>query len=624
MRAMGELRDRRSTRDRRGMRPARLWPAVAVGCALLLAGCASMPGSGEVHKVGGEQSADSDQQVQVLGIKPHSGEFPEEIVRGFLEATTSDEAEYATAKEYLTTGMAKRWDPFAKITVLSGAPSPIDESVGNARKEGFRSFGLTGSQVAGVDDKHAYSPGEGTSFHTSFQLVKENNEWRIDSVDNGLVLTESDFQRIYHSVNMYYFASLGTSGAGPATLVADPVYLRRRINSLESAVSAMLGGPTDWLAPVVTSDAPKGVALYSKDADNGVSLDDSQHLRVRLNAMADRMGATQCRRLAAQLLPTAQSQSATKITSVELQRANGDSACTLSDEQARPFAPETLSGSAPQQFFIDDQQQLVSLPDDSSSLAEPVPGVLGGSKANLVSVAVKRDGQFAAGVRTGGHELIVANITKGSADPGRAALTSTAHAPKDGLSAPSWDGYGNLWVADRDGARSRLLMLRNGTNEQHEVAVPDLGDARIESLRVAPDGVRIAMLVKKDGRTQLKFGRIQRSGTPEAPVISVAGLKGVTPQLEDVTAASWAGGSRLLVVGTESGGLQQIQYMNTDGSVPATPGLPGISDAASVAASEDQTKPLLAAYKGGIYRLLAQDANWKQIAAKGTGPVYPG
>lgn len=606
---------------RLGGRPGRLW--LPVVCAVLLAGCASMPGSGEVHRVAGEQGADSDQQVQVLGIKPHPGEDPDQIVRGFLEATTSDEAEYATAKEYLTTTAAQHWDPFAKITVLSGGPSPVEEQSGTARKEGYHSFGLSGTQVAAVDEKHAYTPGDGTTFHTTFQLVKEKGEWRIDAVDNGLVLTDSDFQRIYHSVNMYYFANLGTPGAGP-TLVADPVYLRRRIDSLESAVSAMLGGPTDWLGPVVRSEAPKGVALYTKDSDHGVSLDDAQHLRVRLNSMADRMGAAQCQRLAAQLLPTAQSQSATKITSVEVQRANGDSACTLSDERAKPYLPETLSGSSPRQFFIDDHQQLVALPDDNISLADPVPGVLGGPNAKLASVAVKRNEQFAAGVRTGGRELVVANIAKDSSDPGRVVLTSAAHAANDGLSAPSWDGYGNLWVADRDGPRSHLLMLRDGTGEPREVPVPDLGDARIQSLRVAPDGTRIAMLVKKDGRTALKLGRIERSGTAETPVITVTALKGVTPQLEDVTAASWAGGSRLLVVGTESGGLQQIQYMNTDGSVPSASALPGISDAASVAASEDQTKPLLAAYKGGIYRLLPQDANWKQIAAKGIGPVYPG
>ncbi|MCZ4118763.1 LpqB family beta-propeller domain-containing protein [Streptomyces sp. H39-S7] len=616
MRAMGERH------ARRGGRQARLW--VPVVCAVLLAGCASMPGSGEVHKVAGEQSADSDQQVQVLGIKPQPGEFPDQIVRGFLEATTSDEAEYATAKEYLTTSMAQRWDPFAKITVLSGGPSPVEEQSGTARKEGLHSFGLNGTQVAAVDEKRAYTSGDGTAFHTSFQLVKEKNEWRIDWVDNGLVLTESDFQRIYHSVNMYYFANLGTPGAGASTLVADPVYLRRRINSLESAVSAMLGGPTDWLAPVVRSEAPKGVALYNKDGDHGVSLDDAQHLRVRLNSMADRMGAAQCQRLAAQLLPTAQSQSATKITSVEVQRANGDSACTLSDERAKPYLPETLSGASPRQFFIDDHQQLVSLPEDNSLMADPVPGVLGGATAKLVSAAVKRDEQYAAGVRAGGRDLVVANISKGSSDPGRVVLTSTAHAANDGLSAPSWDGYGNLWVADRDGSRSRLLMLRDGAGDAGEVVVPDLGDARIQSLRVAADGTRIAMLVKKGNRTSLKLGRIERGGTAEVPVITVTALKGVTPQLEDVTAASWAGGSRLLVVGTESGGLQQIQYMNTDGSLPSTSALPGISDAASVAASEDQTKPLLAAYKGGIYRLLAQDANWKQVAAKGIGPVYPG
>jgi hypothetical protein len=68
--------------------------------------------------------------------------------------------------------------------------------------------------------------------------------------------------------------------------------------------------------------------------------------------------------------------------------------------------------------------------------------------------------------------------------------------------------------------------------------------------------------------------------------------------------------------------VQQIQYINTDGS--SATAQEGINEATSVAASEDQTKPLLASYNGNVYRLLPADSNWKQVSPPGGNPVYPG
>lgn len=68
-----------------------------------------------------------------------------------------------------------------------------------------------------------------------------------------------------------------------------------------------------------------------------------------------------------------------------------------------------------------------------------------------------------------------------------------------------------------------------GTRTAVEVSVPDLGDGRIESLRVAADGVRIAMLVTEKGHTKLRLGRIERGGTHEHPKLTVTALRLVTP-----------------------------------------------------------------------------------------------
>jgi hypothetical protein len=593
--------------------------ALPVCAALLLAGCASMPSSGEVRKVGDGQRADADSQVRVFGIAPRAGAKPSEIVSGFLEATTSGEADFATAKKYLSKGLSGKWNPLAGVTVFSS--SDIEPSGSGDEKS--TTVSLSGTKAAVVDAKDAYTPDQ-SGFQTSFHLIKQNNEWRIDGLRDGLVLSEPDFQRLYHSANMYYFARLGADedrdGTRRQTLVADPVYLRNQTDPLVSTVSALLAGPSDWLAPVTTSAAPAGTELDDKAPDQGVSLDDSQRLRVRLDHSADHLPHQSCVLLAAQLFATVQAQASAELSAAEVLRTDGSKVCEVSDDDA--YSPEILAGASSRQYYIGAaDHNLLELTADSST-AMQVAGPFGDKKAGLGSVAVRRDEQEAAGVLANGRDLVVGPLT--SEEPfGQPVLASGAQNPKkDGLSAPSWDGFDDLWVADRNPKAPKLFMLRDGGGAPHEVAVPDL-NGRVESLRVSADGVRIALIVRgKDGATTLQLGRVQRGTAQDPDDFSVTLLRNITPVGENVTSVSWAGDSRLVVLGSEiGGGVQQIQYMNTDGS--AAPALEGINEATSVAASEDQSKPLLASYNGSVYRL-PPDANWKQVSPPGINPVYPG
>ncbi|MCQ4046666.1 LpqB family beta-propeller domain-containing protein [Streptantibioticus rubrisoli] len=585
-------------------------------CALLLTGCATMPDTGEVTKVGNEQRSDSDPQVRVFGVQPQKNEQPMQIVRGFLEATTSDEADYQTAKKYLT-GPALKWDPFAQTTVLSGGPQLDQEPASAAREDTGTTITLTGGQVATVDRKHSYSPAAST-YRTSYHLIKVAGEWRIDSLPDGLVLSESDFQRIYRSVNMYYFAQLGPEESqvplAKDVLVADPVYVRRRIDPVTSTVQALLAGPSNWLQPVVTSAFPDGTWLKSQK----LNLDDSGKLRVQLGGSVTSLGQDQCQRMAAQLLDTVQDQSSTQVTSVDVVGPDGATLCALAHDQAQAYAPARVVGNGAQQYYVDTDHRMVSVAGNGET-AHPVPGPFGETAARLQSVAVTRDGQTAAGVKSDGRSLYVAPLASGGT--AREVLTSEARDPSEGLTTPSWDGLGNLWVADRDPAHQRLLMWRDGRTT--EVSVPNLADGQIKALRVAADGVRMALLVQQGGSTTLQLGRIERSGTAQHPQVSVTELRAVAPQLDDVEAASWAGESRLVVVGKQSRGVQQLQYVDTDGSAAYTPTLPGISKVSAVAAFEDQQRPLLVASDEGMYQLPI-DGDWQQVSPDGTAPVYPG
>ncbi|MEU3191356.1 LpqB family beta-propeller domain-containing protein [Streptomyces sp. NPDC006992] len=615
-------------RTRRGGTAARRRRALIVlaSCGALLAGCASMPDGGKVKHVSSSHRSGVDSQVRVYSVSPQKGEAPTQIVRGFLEATTSDEATFPTAREYMTPDMARKWDPFASTTVLSDAPGAVKAPPESTAVKGGYSVEVSGDRMAEVDNKHAYSPSEG-KYSEVFRLTKVKGEWRIDEMPDGLVLGESDFQRIYRPINTYYYAQLGPDAAsitdGQNVLVADPVYLRRRIDPVTETVSALLQGPSGWIDPVVGSSFPRGSRLAR---GQHLSLDDSGVLRLRLNARAAEAGGRRCARMAAQVLYSVQDQASAKVGKVELAGPKDRQLCSRTREQVAAYQPGRLNGSAKRAYFIDGKHRVASFKSKSAS-ARPVEGPLGSGQVEMGAVAVNRIESEGAAVSRGRRALYVASLEGSSASTalGDPVLTSAAEKEKDRLTAPSWDGLGDLWVADRDPDAPRLLRLRSGKEQPDEVRVPDLGDdERIESLRVASDGVRILLRVRDgEGHASLQLGRVVRGGTAKNSRVTVEQLRPVAPQLVDVSAVSWAGGSRLVVVGRESGSVQQLQYMETDGSVSDQPTLPGITDVTGVAASEDESKPLLADSEDGIVRL-PPDANWRMLTEDGSAPAYPG
>ncbi|WP_449349687.1 MtrAB system histidine kinase MtrB [Streptomyces shaanxiensis] len=221
-----------------------------------------------------------------------------------------------------------------------------------------------------------------------------------------------------------------------------------------------------------------------------------------------------------------------------------------------------------------------------------------------------------------GKSLYVGSLVSGGSlgDPVLVSGGKTADAP---LTTPSWDIEGDLWVADRNPADPRLLLFKEGAGKPLTVETPGL-DGRIKDVRVAADGVRIALVVEKGGKQSLFVGRIEREGrTGDARSVSVRGLRSTTPELEEVTTMSWAGDSRLVVVGREQGGVQQTRYVQVDGSTPEGPPPAALTGVKEIAASEDDEMPLVAYSEDGIVRL-PSGAQWQKVDADGTAPVYPG
>ncbi len=576
-----------------------------------------MPDSGDLRGV--ESTPRQDTQVRVFAMPPQEDAPASEIVQGFLEALTSDDPNYETASRYLTPEAAKTWQPELSTTVLANGPTIGPERPADRGDANVVSYSLTGERVATVDQQQSYAPADG-DYGQSVFLTRDpkTKQWRIDGLPQGVVMGKSDFQRNYTSVNKYYFASNTTTGTSPQTVaVADPVYVRERVDPMTQMVRSLLTGPTSWLDHVVRSSFPTGTKL--KKGVTSLTPDDRSILTVPLNDRAARVSPTRCEAMAAQLLFTLQNLTPA-VDEVELQ-ADGKQLCMLNEADADEVAARGSMRSPEYLYFLDGEHRLVRLPaGNSSTNPDPVPGALGEGGKELRSVAVSRDEHSAAGVGIDGKALYVGSLVSGGS-LGEPVLSSKGPTENDRLTAPSWDAEGDLWVADRDPADPRLLLLEEGAGKPLTVRTPGL-DGRVKDIRLAADGVRIALVVEKDGKQSLFVGRIERGEKPgEAP--SVQELRSATPEMEEVTTMSWAGDSRLVVVGREQGGVQQMRYVQVDGSTPEGPAPAALTGVKEIAASEDDRLPLVAYSEDGIVRL-SSGTQWQKVDTDGTAPVYPG
>lgn len=578
-----------------------------------------MPDSGGVHQVPLSEQRE-DPRARTYAERPEPGARPQRIVSDFLEALRSDD--YATvAKAYLTE-KARVWTP-GETTVLAEAPEvtewrPTGPKPVNREKVSTAVVQLHGDKVARLNEAGTYTPDE-RPYSLNIELSKErkSGQWRIVDPPRGLVISRADFERTFQPASTYHFTARSKD-----TLVADPVYVRRRIDPVTDAVRTLLDGPGGLIGTVTQTTFPERTKLAENQR---LTVNEEGTLRVRL-VTRTKPGLYTCERMAAQVLHTAQSQEGVRVDHVELLTAKDTKLCDLSATAGERYAPDRLARHPDSLYFIDSKHRLVRTPpgpDGGDAGPATVISPLGDGRPAFGSAAVARSEKKAAGVTATGRELYVSSLDESSSlgDPLVTSDATEAQAERgDGLTAPSWDGLGDLWVADRVGGESRLYWMAGGASEPVRIDVTGL-DGRIEALRMSAEGARIALVVSEGSESRLVLGVV----SVEDGVPVVAQLRDTGP-LAEVRAVSWAGESRLLVVGRETEGVQQMRLVSTDGSVPPAAELgQGLTGVTAVAAAEDGTKPLVAASEDGIVRL-PQNAYWKAVSGGegGTAPVYPG
>lgn len=603
-------------RDRR--RVARL---VALLLSLTaLAGCASMPDGGPVAGLSLDSSDQTQgSQVTVFALGPRAGAGPSAIVSGFLEALTSDDPGFAVARQYLTQDAVGQWDAGAGLTVLDTFTSTLYPEDNNLSQSA--QVTLSGTKVATVSPEGAYSPVDQPT-RLAFSLTQTpHGQWRISGLPSGLVLTRLDFQRIYHPFNLYYLNPLDQDRG----LIGDPVFLRDGEDNAASLAAALVRGPTNSLAGAVDTAFPDGTVLTSRN----LPIRDGQ-IQVPLSDIAATASPTQRRAMAVQLTWTMSQLSGVTGAAAS---ARGTTIAFGSKTTMAGFDPAAGYGNTAY-FERNGRLYLFVAGEQGSGQPALAPGPLSAQPATS-----QLPGWGAFAVSLDSREPSVAAI---SGDGGRLGVSTM----RDGarmqtwltqpeLSSPTWDALGDLWVLSRprpDVAR-QVWLLRAG----QQPTLVTLADptVRIEAIRVARDGTRIAAVVDAGASgtsgahpatRELRVGRVQRSpGGNAAPVI--VNLTPIAPTLADVGAVRWYGPDKLAVLGQQPNGGLQPELFDVDGSHETPLGAPQGNLSQLAASGPDQ--PLLASTDqnhGTIWQLgqtSSGSTNWTKVA-EGGFPVYPG
>ncbi len=547
--------------------------------AMLVAGCAEIPTSGEVVE-GDSVPEQLPVEVGFAPDKPTPGASETGIVQGFLEAMASYEAGYLTAEEFLTPDARSTWEPADAMTIYAANPTVEKTSSGQVR--------LTLAVEAVITPEAGYerrAPARSTEFDLT--LSKVDGEWRIVNPPAGVLVFEGDFESEFREYNRYYY------DANFEYLVPDPVYVPTQGNVANLLAEALVRGPSAWLEPAVQSAFPKGTTVpLPVWVDAGLA-------HVELSAEAsDRTPDDQRELMTAQLAWTLN-----QVDDIQqvVVRSDGlpltDAAATAgtADDFAE-FDPGRLDGG-----------ELYAITETGVVVGErltPVAGALG-ELTGLHAVAVDPQAGRAAVVDSTRTQLLWAPLD----DSAEASPLTTGV----DLGPICWDRAGFVWVVDHAGGGSRVLVVEPG-GESVPVRTPDaLTTQDIEDLAVSPDGSRIAVAVGGDVLVGIVVRETERAAA------RIDGLRRIQLDERTVTRVAWSGLTELAVLVDEPGQATEPFRVGLGGSdlSPAGP----VQDAVDLAAAPAQELAVSTAED----ELSTQSATlrWVDVGAA-TAPAYPG
>jgi len=630
---------------------------LALVACLGLVACAQLPTSGPVKT--GRTEAPAAGTIQYDASRPSPGTQPRELVQGFLQAGAAGLSgdDFEVARTFLTAQTAAAWAPLSQVLVAANDEPqtlrvvlPDDATVEPAAEEladaDRVSVVVEVVAVGGLDAVGAYLPEIGRApSELTFGLARVDGEWRIESLPDGLLLTEGTFATVFRPVPVAFLSP------DHEVLVPDVRYVPTR-RAARYAVEQLLAGPVPWLADSVTTAVPDGlrvdtagVVLNEANGNAEVHLDGADvprdvadllyaQLRQTLMSLPSVWGVTvwfgdtpyePAADVQLPELPGGVGQTMIALSGGRLVMLTGeelvphpafaatdgttDGSGDGSAGAEASGAPEaTDAATAPEEPANPDEPD--APPEEATDTGATQPPDTGSWRAPTLAYGTDPDVAVVADedlllVRTTGEQRVLAQ--------------------GGDLLAPSFDRFGWVWSGTADG----VFAVRASDGERVDVAVgPDEADEADGSLgaalgpvlgvRVSRDGARVLVTRREGDDVVVSVHGIVR-GRDDAPVSIGDGV--ALAAFDDVLGAVWADSTVAVTLGT-SAGDGPLLARTTTVSGP-TSSLSATAQPVWVAAGDGVSQVFVATGDG---RLLARAATrgWSPLAEDMAYPSFPG
>ena len=223
----------------------------AIVCCITMTACSSpfgLPISGSVQTL-----APVEQQTQRVYTNPQGpadDAQPETIVKGFYDAMPAGVQSdgYRVAREFLTGSASAGWNGDSSALVYSGTPDFRRRANTMSTPQGAESSLIVEVQlqvVGSLDSHGVYTPTDSSTISkVPYILIKRSGQWRISSLENGVVISTADFEQVFRQVSVYQVSTSGKQ------LIPDVRWLSWR-NWRTQAVGEVLSDAPSWLEGVL-------------------------------------------------------------------------------------------------------------------------------------------------------------------------------------------------------------------------------------------------------------------------------------------------------------------------------------------------------------------------------------
>jgi hypothetical protein len=598
----------------RGVAASAVAALVAAGLA---SACATVPTAGRPTQVTGA-NGQGQPFVQPVPPRPERSWNEQAIVRGFMAASASFDHHHAAARAFLSPQLRKNWRPGWAAVVVSGRPKATLGHVGPRSLAGqttqVASVSLAGHQTATISNIGQYLVSPASKGYT-FKLAKFNGQWLITQLPEPsvLLLTQADFEQAYQPRNLYVWSRDHRS------LLPEPVFaphegidFNREVAS-NLATALLTNQPqASWLGSDTKTAFPRGTKLLGP-ANAQVTLNGSTAV-VNLGGTAAKASLTRLTDMAAQLVTTLTSTSygQTAISRSVAVEINGQPLTIGGQQVLQPdswlkLIPGFRQPRTPL-YFVGTNGAVSEL-SPATTKPKTVQREPGGGLAPFSQIAVSPGDQpWLAGATRTKAGCVVYFGPLGTPSMPHVSIPSQL---KGACTSLSWDSQGNIWaVADHS------VWVLSPAN-RHPMAVvlpqvPGVPSYRVLALRVAPDGVRAAMLLQRSGG-QHELALTAISGTGSGILLS-AGVS-VGASVDNPTAMSWYDPDHLIVVSRS-----QLYQVPANGGRALAVGAVQLDTRSVTALGPGQ---VATSGSGEVFTSSGPDEN-QEPAAKGTSPAYPG